>query len=433
MGVKDAGAQTAGDGSKRPSGPPVEAAFIRNQLDPEAGPACPVRTRLLETIRLLDLRGYASLDATFGPGPHLVWGPNAAGKTSLIEAMVLIAWGRSHRTTTDGELIRWGTDLARVEGTVGRDTVEVAIVRAGAAGSAGRKRIRVNGLGRRASSLTGLLRVVLFAPEEMLLVAGSPSLRRAVIDQLAISGSAGYADAFATYGRTLQQRNSLLRAIREASAGRDELRFWDGAFLDAGGAIVAERRRLLEVLAEPLAAAHAEIAPDEAAAGRLSLRYETNAPPLPGESARDALARRLGETADKEIWNGSTLVGPHRDDLVFELGGRDLATFASRGQQRTAILALKLAELDAVTALDGHPPLLLLDDVFSELDPDRRSHLVRRIAALPQAFVTTTTLDDLDPELRAIATAWEVRTGPEGARLVRSEVAPGEALRRTVP
>ena len=109
----------------------------------------------------------------------------------------------------------------------------------------------------------------------------------------------------------------------------------------------------------------------------------TNAPPLPGESPRDALARRLAETADKEVWNGSTLVGPHRDDLVFELGGRDLATFASRGQQRTAILALKLAELDVVTAIDGRPPLLLLDDVFSELDPERRSHLVRRIAALP--------------------------------------------------
>ena len=175
--------------------------------------------------------------------------------------------------------------------------------------------------------------------------------------------------------------------------------------------IVAERRRLLEVLAGPLAAAHAEIAPDEAAAARLTLRYETNAPPLPGESPRDALARRLAETAEKEVWNGSTLIGPHRDDLVFELDGRDLATFASRGQQRTAILALKLAELDVVTALDGRPPLLLLDDVFSELDPERRSHLVRRIAALPQAFVTTTTLDDLDPELRAIATAWEVRTG----------------------
>ena len=373
---------------------------------------------MLETIRLLDLRGYASLEASFGPGPHLVWGPNAAGKTSLLEAMVLLAWGRSHRTTTDGELIRWGTDLARIEGEIGRDTVEVAIVRAGTGGTAGRKRIRVNGIGRRAAGLNGLLRVVLFAPEEMLLIVGSPSLRRAVIDQLASAGSPAYADASTTYGRTLQQRNSLLRAIREEGASRDELRFWDGAFLDAGGAIVAERQRVLEVLAGPLAAAHAEIAPDEAAAGRLALRYATNAPALPGETPRDALARRLAETADKEVWNGSTLVGPHRDDLVFELDGRDLATFASRGQQRTAILALKLAELDVVTALDGHPPLLLLDDVFSELDPDRRSHLVRRIAALPQAFITTTTLDDLDPELRAIATAWEVRTGPAGAHLV---------------
>ena len=127
------------------------------------------------------------------------------------------------------------------------------------------------------------------------------------------------------------------------------------------------------------------------------------------------------ETADKEVWNGSTLIGPHRDDLVFELAGRDLASFASRGQQRTAILALKLAELDVLTDLDGRPPLLLLDDVFSELDPERRSHLVRRIAGLPQAFVTTTTLDDLDPALRAIATAWEVRAGPGGAVLVREE------------
>ncbi len=377
---------------------------------------------MLETIRLLDLRGYASLDASFGPGPHLVWGPNAAGKTSLLEAMVLLAWGHSHRTTTDGELIRWGTDLARIEGVVGNDTIEIAIIRAGAAGTAGRKRIRVNGLGRRAAGLAGLLRVVLFAPEEMLLIAGSPGLRRAVIDQLASTSSPAYADAFATYGRILQQRNSLLRAIREEGSARDELRFWDSAFLDAGGAVVAERRHLLEVLTGPLAAAHAEIAPEEAASARLTLRYETNAPPLSGESPRDALARRLAETAEKEVWNGSTLVGPHRDDLVFELGGRDLATFASRGQQRTAILALKLAEVDVVTALDGRPPLLLLDDVFSELDTERRSHLVRRIAALPQAFVTTTTLDDLDPELRAIATTWEVRSGPGGAWLVGNEV-----------
>jgi DNA replication and repair protein RecF len=252
----------------------------------------------------------------------------------------------------------------------------------------------------------------------MLLVVGSPGLRRAALDQLAMQRSAAYARDLGDYTRTLQQRNSLLRAIREEQAGRDELRFWDGSFLDAGGAIVAERLRLLEDLAGPVARAHAEIAPDEAGATRLTVAYATNAPALAGESPRDALARRLVETAEKEVWNGSTLVGPHRDDLVFGLDGRDMSGFASRGQQRTAILAFKLAELDLLTAQDGRPPLLLLDDVFSELDPERRAHLVRRIAELPQAFVTTTTLDDLDPALVAVASAWEVvPDGGSGAGL----------------
>jgi DNA replication and repair protein RecF len=347
----------------------------------------------------------------------LIWGPNAAGKTSLLEAIALLGWGRSHRTSSDGELIRWGRDLARVEGRVGGDVVEVAIQRSGADGSGGRKRIRVNGVGRRASGLGRYLRVVLFAPEEMLLVVGSPSLRRAAVDTLAAARNPTYADDLATYGRTLQQRNSLLRAIREEQATPEELRFWDETFLDTGGRVVEARLRLLDALADPLAAAHREIAPDEAAAGSLTARYVTNAPAFAGEGPRDALARRLVETAEKEIWNGSTVIGPHRDDLAFELAGRDLAGFASRGQQRTAILAFKLAELDLLTALDGHPPLLLLDDVFSELDPERRSHLVRRISELPQAFVTTTTPDDLDPALLAIAHGWEVLPGPDGAEL----------------
>jgi DNA replication and repair protein RecF len=336
---------------------------------------------------------------------------------------VVLAWGRSHRTSTDAELVRWGQPFARVEGHVddrgdggraGEATLEVALVATGTAGGAAagqRKRIRVNGVPRRASGLLGALRIVLFAPEEMLLVAGSPSLRRSALDLIAGQRSAAYLRDLVTYGRALQQRNGLLRAIREEQASRDELRFWDTALLDAGGAIVAERHRLLEAIAEPLRRAHAEIAPEEAGAGGLAIRYETNAPLFAGESPREALARRLVETAEKEVWNGSTLVGPHRDDLVFELGGRDLAGFASRGQQRTAILAWKLAELELLTELDGHPPLLLLDDVFSELDPARRGHLVRRISELPQAFVTTTALEDLDPELRAHATSWEVTAG----------------------
>jgi DNA replication and repair protein RecF len=356
----------------------------------------------------------------FSTGPQLVWGANATGKTSLLEAIVLAAWGRSHRTSVDGELVRWGAELARIEARIGReddapeqrDAVEVGLVRTPSGGA--RKRIRVNGVSRRAASLAGVLRTVMFAPEEMLLVAGSPSLRREGIDRLAGQRSAAYPRDLATYGRALQQRNGLLRLIREEQASRQELRFWDATLLEAGAAVREERRRLLEAVAGPLAAAHAEIAPDEAASGRLTLRYATNAPQLPGESARDALERRLAETADKEIWNGTTLIGPHRDDIVFELDGRPLASFASRGQQRTAILAFKLAELDLLTELDGRPPLLLLDDVFSELDPERRGHLVRRIANLPQAFVTTTTLEDLDPALRSVGTAWAVTIGSNG-------------------
>ena len=385
----------------------------------------------LRSISVRDLRSYASLDAAFGPGPQLIVGPNAAGKTTLLEAIVLLAWGRSHRTSTDGELVRWGSELTRIEGIAGAETVEVALVRP-AGGSGARKRIRVNGVARRAAGLMGLLRTVVFAPEEMLLVVGSPGLRRAALDQLASQRSPAYARDLAAYARTLQQRNSLLRAIREEQAGRDELRFWDGSFLDAGGAIVAERLRLLDDLAGPLATAHAEIAPEEAGAARLTIGYATNAPALPGESSRDALARRLAETADKEVWNGSTLVGPHRDDLVFNLDGRDMSGFASRGQQRTAILAFKLAELDLLTALDGRPPLLLLDDVFSELDPDRRSHLVRRIAALPQAFVTTTSLDDLDAALVRAATAWEVVPDGGGGAALRSIVTAGNGPARPV-
>jgi DNA replication and repair protein RecF len=388
----------------------------------DAGPApaaAPVAESILGTLRLADLRAYQTLEARFGPGPQLVWGPNAAGKTSLLEAMVVLARGSSHRTGTDAELIRWGADVARIEGVFGGAEIDVAIVRPGshAAASGARKRLRVNGVPRRAPALAERMRVVLFAPEDMLLVVGSPSLRRGALDQLATTLVPGYGAELATYGRALQQRNGLLRAIREDAASRDELRYWDKPFLDAGGAVVAARHALLARLAGPLGAAHAEIAPEEAGAGGLGLEYVTNAPAAPGEAPRDALARRLAETAEKEAWNGTTLVGPHRDDLAFVMAGRDLASFASRGQQRTAILALKLAELDLVTAHDGRPPLLLLDDVFSELDPARRAHLVRRIAALPQSFVTTTTLDDLDAALRAIAMPWSVRADRGGARL----------------
>jgi DNA replication and repair protein RecF len=379
----------------------------------------------------------------------LIWGPNAVGKTTLLEAVVVLGLGRSHRTTTDAEMIRWGADFLRIEGTLirglaadGAGALEDAVRGESAAPGAearaagvraaeahlttltvtlapgGRKKIAVNGVPRRPTALGDQLRTVVFAPEEMLLVVGPPSLRRASLDELTGPTDPSYASNLATYGRALQQRNSLLRSIREGEGDRDQLRLWDEPFLTAGAALVAARLRMLARLAEPLARAHSEIAPAE---DRLTVAYQSNAGAAAGEGPRDALARRLRETAEKEVWNGATLIGPHRDDLVFSLGGRDLATFSSRGQQRTAILAFKLAEMDLLTALDGQPPLLLLDDVFSELDPDRRAHLVRRISELPQALITATDPTEVDPALRRRAHSWRVSEGPAGARVEEVE------------
>ena len=189
------------------------------------------------------------------------------------------------------------------------------------------------------------------------------------------------------------------------------------ALIESGGAIVAERLRLLDALADPLAGAHAEIAPEEAAHGRLGLRYETNAPAARRRDAprsdRPPAGRDSGEGGLERLDAGRVRIATTSSSSGT---AGTWPRFASRGQQRTAILAFKLAELDLLAELDGRPPLLLLDDVFSELDPERRAHLVRRIAELPQAFVTTTTLDDLDPALRAVGDGLGGRTRRPAAR-----------------
>jgi DNA replication and repair protein RecF len=365
----------------------------------------------VRTLSLDGFRSYEQLAIEFGDGPHVIVGRNAAGKTNLLEALVVLSSGRSHRSSSDPELVRWGADFARAAAQVesdGRTEDLEVVVHARGAGPGTRKRIRVNGVNRRASSLRPLLRTVLFAPEDMLLIIGSPSLRRTLLDALVLQHEPTASAVMSTYQRTLTQRNSLLRRIREEEASRAELAYWDAVLVENGGHILEWRGEALRAMAEPLAAAHREIAPEETG---LTLRYISNVEPGPDEGREEALRRRLRETADKEVWNGATLVGPHRDDFVFESDGRELTEFASRGQQRTAILALKLAELELLTELDSRPPLLLLDDVFSELDPDRRAHLVRRISGLPQAIVTTTTPDDLDAALVAGSTLWRVEPG----------------------
>jgi DNA replication and repair protein RecF len=361
----------------------------------------------VERLLLTSYRSYAALDVSFPGGPQVVVGPNATGKTNLLESLVVLGTSRSHRASNDSELVGWGADFARLEAQLeGSNRVEVVIARTGTGG--GRKRVLVNGVARRPSALAAAMPVVLFAPEDMLLVVGSPGGRRNSLDALVVQTVPAAAATMSDYNRALTQRNNLLRAIREGTAAPDELRYWDGVVIDDGSQIVDWRRAAIAAVTAPLHDAHQEIAPGEQA---LELRYVTNAEPQDGETTRDALRRRLIDTREKEMWNGATLIGPHRDDVIFVSGERELSTFASRGQQRTAILAYKLAQLDLLTARAGQPPLLLLDDVFSELDPDRRAHLVRRIGALPQAFVTTTTTDDLDPALVAASTVWDVAPG----------------------
>ncbi len=365
----------------------------------------------VDQLLLAGFRSYSALAAEFPAGPQVVVGDNATGKTNLLESLVVLGTGRSHRAGADGELVAWGAQFARLEATVigsSGSTTRLEVVIAPTASGGGRKRVLVNGVARRPSALSAALPVVLFAPEDMLLISGGPTLRRTALDTLVVQTVPASGATLSTYSRAVTQRNNLLRSIRDGSAAPDELRFWDQVVIEDGAKIVDWRRDALARLAEPLAAAHNEIAPHEEP---LTLRYSTNAAPVGTETTIDALRRRLKETADKEQWNGATLIGPHRDDVVFANNERDLAGFASRGQQRTAILAFKLAQLDLLRATLAESPLLLLDDVFSELDPSRRAHLVRRIGELPQAFVTTTTTADLDPQLVAAATVWNVTPG----------------------
>jgi DNA replication and repair protein RecF len=246
-------------------------------------------------LSLRDFRSYAELEIDLPAGPQVVVGPNAAGKTNLLEALVVLAQGHSHRTSTDAELIRWGAGFARVEaavsssppGPTGSDQLEVVLVGAGSPGA--RKRVRVNGVPRRPSALASALRAVLFAPEDMLLVVGSPGLRRAVLDELVVQRTPAAGGSMSMFARALTQRNNLLRRIRDEVAAPDELGYWNEVVCVEGGRIVTWRLETLDALAGPLESAHAEIAPTETP---LSLRYLSNAAPGAGEDAEEALRRR---------------------------------------------------------------------------------------------------------------------------------------------
>jgi DNA replication and repair protein RecF len=393
---------------------------------------------ILRRLALEDFRSYASAELRPNPGLTVVSGPNGAGKTNLLEAIFVAITGRSHRAVTDAELVRIGSPFARVRlelaSLPGVTTVELVLP--GATPPPGlRKRLTVNGVPRRASSVTEVARAVLFRPEEMMLLVGPPSDRRRFLDGILAQRDRRVARDLADLGRVVAQRNALLRAIRAEEADLGALAFWDEQLATIGARVMLARRGLVAELDRRIDTFHAAVVEDADSvddrdtdadmtgrAGSRSLRLaymDTLKEAWPGrDEARlptpdeltAAFRTRIADIRQKEAWNGVSLVGPQRDDLRVELGGRDVALHASRGQQRTLILALKLVETELL-AEDGPRPLILLDDVFSELDPRRARRLAALLEGRGQVIVTTA-----DPRaLRSVAAhdtpPWNIEAG----------------------
>jgi len=368
----------------------------------------------LKRLTLTNFRNYARLELAWERPLTVLQGENAQGKSNLLEAIYLLATSRSPRAGADREIINWlaAEDVqpyARIDADVERadraERVEITILKnnGGANGSAVRKQIRINGVNRRAIDLLGHFNVVLFVPQDVDLVAGSPSLRRRYLDITLCQINPKYCRALSEYNQVIVQRSHLLRRLRERAGDPEQLHYWDETLMGRGAEVMAWRRKAIQILDGLAGAIH-----DDLAGGResLHLRYQPSLPLAEsGQSALDMelavadeeisgiraeFARKLPQIRRQEILQGACLAGPHRDDIRFIVNEWDLQTYGSRGQQRTAALSLKLAETQLMERATGEHPVLLLDDVLSELDAPRRQYLLKAVTGAQQAVITTT-------------------------------------------
>jgi DNA replication and repair protein RecF len=342
---------------------------------------------LLTTLRLADFRNYTSLDFTPAPGLNVFVGPNAQGKSNLLEAIAMLATGKSFRARRESELIRAGTQRAEIAGDA-RVPAGMVLLRASIAriGAGARKTFDVNGSPVGFARFLGRARVVTFVPSDLQLVAGGPALRRAFLNGALAQLSPTYYRELARYTKVVQQKAALLRGA--IAPDRDLLLAYNDELLEPGAALIAARAAFVADLA---GAADAVYARWPGTAERLEITYVPNG----GESPvppRDALAAALAGSLEAEIRRKTTLVGPHRDDVRLTIDGRPLDAFGSQGQQRTAVLALKVAEYETMRARAGDAPILLLDDVLSELDAERAGGFLAAVGRFEQAFLTTTDL-----------------------------------------
>lgn len=378
-------------------------------------------------LSLTDWRSYPSAELALEPGISTFLGANGHGKTNVVEAICYLGTLSSHRTATDSPLVRQGAERSIVRADVVRDGLHALIEVEVNPGRANRARIN-RGAVPRARDVIGLVRAVLFAPEDLALIKGDPDGRRRFLDELLILRTPRLAGVRADYDRVLKQRNSLLRSSGAArgSAGRETLlatlSVWDEQLVRFGSELVSARLRLISAVRPTLIDAYVEIAPGR---GEPALAYRASLCPLERGLTDDVAATALKSAELEEVAaqgdgitelgtlmqaqlelrrrdeldRGVTLVGPHRDDLVVSLGSLPARGFASHGESWSLALSARLAAHDLL-AQDGDEPILVLDDVFAELDVSRRAALAGRVAGAEQVLVTAAVEDDVPEILR---------------------------------
>ena len=353
----------------------------------------------LQRIALSNFRNYAELDLEPAPGLNVFVGANAQGKSNLLEAIAMLGTGKSFRTSRDGDLVREGLELAVVRGDaqVRAGVVHLGCTIARSARST-RKTYTINGQSVRYARFLGSIRVVTFVPADLQLVSGSPSARRAFLNVALAQDDRQYYHELVRYQKVLQQKAALLRGT--VAPDEELLAIYDSTLVEAGTRLTLARNHFIAALAREAKPIHAKWTAD---AEHLEVRYAPNVPfEAPTQDAiAFALGQRLREVAAAERLRKTTLAGPHRDDLALILNGQSLAAYGSQGQQRTAVLALKVAEYSVMRDRSNEAPLLLLDDVLSELDEERAAAFLAGVGRYEQAFITATHLPvGLPPETR---------------------------------
>ena len=384
----------------------------------------------LSHLSLSNFRNLVELELELPAGVVVFFGPNAQGKTSLLEAVYLLAIARSFRAENEREVLNFQAVAEGGQGLVG-GTIEqkgerlqifvgyqclqpqgeetVPSRSSNHSGPSVRKQIRVSRIRRTAAQLVGMVNAVLFSADDIQLVQGPPSDRRRFLDILMSQADPLYLKGLQRYQKVVQQRNQLLRMLQDGRAEADELVFWDDELVREGAWITWRRREAMQDLAIACAEHHADLAGPE---GHFQVAYKPSVPPGDSvETTEDQFRQSLTASFQRDRAIGSTNVGPHRDDFDLLIDGLDMGTFASRGQARTLALALRLAEASYLTSVRNEGPIVLLDDVLSEMDGARRSRVLEKATQYDQALITTTDLDQVQGFLGPEARYFQVSAG----------------------